>query len=136
MQNCNFTTMHRILILSVLVAFSGCSTGKHFTQVDLYFGQFKLDGTTVTEQEWNSFVENYVSRVFREGSTITRASGNWYDTAQRKIIVEPTYKVVSINRMTPVLSRQIDSVRYWYKKLYNQQSVLRVDNKVKAKLLD
>jgi len=100
----------------------------------LYFGQLKRDGGMVSEKEWNEFVEEYVSRVFPEGSTIENAMGNRFDTGSRKLISEPSKVVVSINRRSRNLDRQIDSLCYWYKLLYDQQSVLRVDRKVKAAL--
>jgi hypothetical protein len=100
----------------------------------LYFGQFKLDGGTVSEKEWNDFVETYVSRVFPDGSTVQNATGNWYDTAQHKLISEPSKVIIAVNRPSAALNRSIDSLRYWYKIIHNQQSVLRVDRKVKASL--
>jgi hypothetical protein len=100
----------------------------------LYFGQFKLDGGTVSENEWNDFVVQYVSRVFPEGSTVENANGNWYDTAQHKLVIEPSKVLTSINKPSRKLDKQIDSLRNWYKRLYQQQSVLRVDRKVNARL--
>jgi hypothetical protein len=100
----------------------------------LYFGQFKLDGGTVSEKEWDAFVEQYVSRVFPEGSTIENATGNWYDTAQRKLVTEPSKVVIAIGKPSATQSQKIDSLRYWYKNLHQQQSVLRVDKKVKARM--
>ena len=101
-------------------------------ETSLYFGQSKPDGGKVTETEWNRFKEIHISKVFKEGSTVINVSGNWYDTALGKLITEPTYVVIYYHKPSPGLSRQIDSVRYWYKIQFNQQSVLRVDKKVKA----
>jgi hypothetical protein len=103
-------------------------------ETNLYFGQHKLDGGIVSQPEWDAFVRKYISKTFRDGSTIISATGNWYDTASKQIITEPVYLVVAVNRMSPHLSKQIDSLRYWYKSLLHQQSVLRVDKRVKAKL--
>ena len=108
-----------------------CSTARQ-VETKLYFGQFKLDGGTVSEKEWSEFVAKYVSRVFPEGSTVENATGNWYDTASQKLVVEPSKVVTAINKPSARLNQQIDSLRYWYKQLHQQQSVLRVDRKVKA----
>ena len=121
----------RLLLLSLIV-FS-CGTARQ-VETRLYFGQLKRDGGTVSEKEWNEFVEKYVGRVFPEGNTIENATGNWFDTSSRKLITEPSKVVVSINRRSRNLDRQIDSLCHWYKLLYDQQSVLRVDRKVKAAL--
>jgi hypothetical protein len=101
-------------------------------ETDLYFGQSKPSGGTVSETEWNDFKEKYISKVFKEGSTIINVTGNWYDPEAHKLITEPTYKVIYFYKRSAAISKQIDSLRYWYKNLFQQQSVLRVDKKVKA----
>jgi len=101
-------------------------------ETDLYFGQSKPDGSAITEKEWNSFKENQIASVFKKGSTILHGSGNWYDSVSHQLITEPTYVVVYFYKRSPQVSKQIDSLRYWYKTMFQQQSVLRVDKKVKA----
>ena len=86
----------------------------------------------VSEAEWNQFRETYISKVFKEGSTVVNVSGNWYDPDAHQLITEPTYEVIYYYKTNGSISRQIDSLRYWYKQLFKQQSVLRVDKKVKA----
>ncbi|MBO9661116.1 MAG: DUF3574 domain-containing protein [Chitinophagaceae bacterium] len=122
-----------IRIIACCFLLSACSTSKQ-VETKLYFGQFKLDGGTVSDTEWNDFVKNYVSKVFPDGSTVENASGNWYDTATHKLIVEPSKVITAVNIPSVKLNQQIDSLGYWYKKLFQQQSVLRVDRKVNAKL--
>ena len=65
-----------------------CST-QRMTQTDLYFGQLKLNGDSVSEKEWHVFAEQYVSKVFPQGSTVV-TTGYWYDTAQHKLITGPS----------------------------------------------
>jgi hypothetical protein len=120
------------LALCCIVLYS-CSSSKQI-ETRLYFGQSKLDGGVVSEREWNEFVEQYVSRVFPDGSTIQDATGNWYDTTQHRLVTEPSKVIIAINRPSWGLDQKIDSLRYWYKQIHKQQSVLRVDKKVKAKL--
>ena len=120
------------LIIGCLFFYS-CSSSRQ-VETRLYFGQFKLDGGTLSEKEWNSFVEQYVAKVFPDGSTIENATGNWYDTAQHKLVTEPSKVVIAIGKPSATQSQKIDSLRYWYKEIHNQQSVLRVDKKVKAKM--
>ena len=121
----------RFIIVTVI--FCSCSPS-HQVETRLYFGQLKLDGGIVSNKEWNDFVEKYVSRVFPEGSTVQDATGNWYDTAGHKLVSEPSKVLISVNKPSPALNRNIDSLRYWYKLIHHQQSVLRVDRKVKASL--
>jgi hypothetical protein len=121
----------RIAICCLLLY--SCTASRH-TETRLYFGQSKLDGGAVSEKEWTEFVEKYVARVFPDGSTIENATGNWYDTASRKLVTEPSKVVIAIGRFSPKQDEMIDSLRYWYKNIHMQQSVLRVDKKVKMKL--
>lgn len=123
----------RIHVIVCCLLLCSCSSSRQ-VETRLYFGQSRLDGGIVSETEWNDFVRQYVSKVFPEGSTIQDATGNWYDTSQHKLVTEPSKVVIAINHRSASLDRQIDSLRYWYKALYRQQSVLRVDRKVKAKL--
>ena len=118
------------LLLGCLVLCS-CTTAR-MTETDLYFGQSKPGGGIVTEKEWQDFKENKIAKVFKEGSTVLNGMGNWYDPDSHKLITEPTYVVVYYYRNSPQISRQIDSLRYWYKTMFQQQSILRVDKKVKA----
>jgi len=101
-------------------------------ETNLYFGQSKPDGGSVSEKEWNSFKEEYTVKVFKEGSTVLPAAGNWLDPASHKLITEPTYVVIYFYNRSKETSKQIDSLRYWYKTKFQQQSVLRVDKKVRA----
>jgi hypothetical protein len=101
-------------------------------ETSLYFGQSKPDGGMVSDKEWNNFKENYIRKVFKEGSSVVSISGNWYDTASHQLISEPTYVVIYYYKPSNSLSKQIDSLRQWYKTIFQQQSVLRVDKKVKA----
>ncbi len=101
-------------------------------ETDLYFGQSKPDGTAITENEWNHFRETKIVNAFKEGTTIIRGTGTWYDVANKKLISEPTYVVVYFYKYSRQVSKRIDSLRSLYKATFQQQSILRVDKKVKA----
>lgn len=120
---------YRVLFICIILC--SCSAPR-MVETALYFGQSKPDGSMVTEIEWKNFRENQIARVFKEGSTVFNSSGNWYDPVSHKLITEPTYVVVYFYKKSSQKSQQIDSLRYWYKTMFQQQSVLRVDKKVKA----
>ena len=101
-------------------------------ETDLYFGQSKPGGGMITEKEWNSFKEEHIAKVFKEGSTVLNGAGNWYDPVSHKLITEPTYVVIYIYKKSSSISAQIDSLISRYKSMFQQQAVLRVDKKVKA----
>lgn len=120
-----------VTTVSVCILMSACSVSR-MMETNLYFGLAKPGGGQVTEEEWNRFKQESVAAVFKEGSTVYSATGNWYDPDARKLISEPTYMVVYFYKPSKNISRQIDSLRQLYKTLFQQQSVLRVDKKVAA----
>jgi hypothetical protein len=117
--------------ITICLLLFSCSSGR-MIETSLYFGQSKPDGSMITEKEWNSFKENYISIVFKEGSSVFNATGNWMDTTTKRLMTEPTYVVTYYYKKSPAVSKQIDSLKYRYMKLFQQQSVLRVDKKAKA----
>lgn len=118
-------------LLLICVIFCSCSTTRR-TETDLYFGQSKPDGTMISQSQWNNFKEDKLAKVFKEGSTVINATGQWLDPSTHQLITEPAYIVTCFYKKSPKLSRQIDSLRFWYKTTFLQQSVLRVDKKVRA----
>jgi hypothetical protein len=121
----------RFTIILICLFMVSCSANR-LVETSLYFGQSKPDGGMVTEKEWSDFKVNYIAKVFSHGSTVLNATGSWLDTASHKLITEPTYVVVHTYKKSRYMSNEIDSLRYWYKALFQQQSVLRIDRKVKA----
>lgn len=120
---------YKLLLVGCII----CScTPARMIETDLYFGQSKPGGGMIAEMEWKSFKENYIAKAFKEGSTVYHAEGNWQDTVSNQSITEPAYVVVYIYKHSLQKSKQIDSLRYWYKTMFQQQSILRVDKKVKV----
>jgi hypothetical protein len=119
----------RIFVVCLFLV--SCASSR-MIETELYFGQTRPNGSMITETEWNDFKETQISRFFKRGSTTTRATGTWYDPDTHKLISEPTYVVSYFHKKSPLISRQIDSVRNLYKSMFQQQSILRVDKKVKA----
>jgi hypothetical protein len=60
------------------------------------------------------------------------AQGRWLDEKNKKIYAEPSHVVISVNKMNKNLSEKIDSLRAAYKNIFQQESVLRIDKKVKV----
>lgn len=110
-----------------------CScTVSNMVQTDLYFAQKRPDGSLISEADWQRFRNNQIAKVYKEGCTVINASGNWFDPDTHQLITEPAHLVIYYYKKSAQKSQQIDSLRYWYKQLFQQQSVLRVDKKVKA----
>ena len=121
----------RFRVIMLVFSLASCSP-QRMIETKLYFGQSIPTGGAVSEKEWQNFKKEYVASVFREGSSVLQVEGNWYDTAAKQLITEPTYVIVYYYKPDKRLSRRIDTLRQNYKTVFNQQSVLRVDRKVKA----
>lgn len=126
-----FHMKNSLLIFSLSLMFLSCANNR-YTQVQLYFGRAVSDKELVSDSAWRTFVKGYIQPVFNEGFTITENKGNWYDTVLGKMIEEPSMMVTCVTKLTPGLSKRIDSIGYWYKIRYQQQAVLRVDSRAKV----
>jgi hypothetical protein len=120
------------IIICVSIFLVSCSSGKYI-ETSLYFGQSKPGGTMLTEKEWAHFKTEYISKVFKEGSSVVAVNGNWRGTATHQLITDPSYAVSYHHKKSELLNREIDSLCYCYKTLYNQQSVLKVSRRVDVK---
>lgn len=114
----------------VPILLSSCSNYKQI-ETDLYFGLAKPGGE-ITGNEWQRFNTNYISKIFSEGYTIINTNGYWNDTPGNHLSTENSYLLINVHQKDKELSRSIDSLREKYKMQFQQQSVLRVDRKVKA----
>ena len=120
---------YRLFIICLVL--SSCASSR-MIETSLYFAQTRQDGSLISETDWKNFKKDHIQKVFKEGSSEFNVTGNWYDTAARKLITEPTHVVVFIYKPSRERSRQIDSLRNLYKIMFRQESILRVDKKVKA----
>ena len=95
------------------------------TQTELFFGLSKPDGTSVTKDEWNKFVDDYISPKFIEGFTIVDSYGQWTDI-DHNIMKEYSKFVIIINKRSSEMDSSISYVINNYKRLFQQSSVLNV----------
>jgi hypothetical protein len=115
------------LLLTLGGAFAAFSSKENnYVKTELYFGQSKNSGGIVSEVEWNAFEDSVIVKVFSSGSTTFETRGRWLNE-NNDIIKENSRVVMAVNKMTPELSAQIDSIREKYKKYFSQSSVLRID---------
>jgi hypothetical protein len=118
-------------LLFVVVILLSCSATR-MTETVLYFGQSRPDGSMIHENDWNDFKEKHLSVAFSEGYSVVQIRGFWKDPVTDTLVTEPTYQVIYYHKPSAIISRKIDSLRLQYKQLFRQQSVLRVDKKVRA----
>ncbi len=123
-----------ILFISLLLlSLSSCTVfkGEKMTKTELYFGLSKPDGSMVSAHEWQSFADTVIAKTFTEGSTIIDGQGQWLGHNGR-LVSEPSKILIILSKLTPERSTQIETIREKYKKYYQQEAVMRVDEQLKV----
>lgn len=119
-------------LMIICLLFGSCASNR-MMQTDLYFAQSKPNGDLITEKQWDKFTTDHISRIFVKGSTVYSATGHWLDPERHQLITERTYVVSYVYKRSRSLSNKIDSLRLIYTNAFDQQSVLRIDKKVRVK---
>ncbi len=107
------------------------SNKKIFTKDELYFGLSKPGGDTISELEWQLFLNRVVTPRFREGLTVIDAYGQ-YLNSYGKLSREKTKIVILIYENSRTKNQMIEEVIASYKRKFQQESVLRVTSSVKV----
>jgi hypothetical protein len=99
-----------------------------FARTELFFGTAKPDGV-VTEEEFRAFIDEEVTPRFPDGLTLLKGDGQ-FRGSDDVIIKEQSFVLVLLYASDSYTesSRRIDRVRRLYKKRFQQESVLRVDD--------
>lgn len=122
-----------LLLALLLTLIPGCRTltGTAGIRTELYFGLTRPGGVAIAEPEWQTFLDDYVTPRFPDGLTVVSASGQWKNKKE-EIHTEPTKILIIIHDGAQQHSAAIDEIRTEYKRRFNQESVLRVDEFVGA----
>ena len=98
-----------------------------YWRTELYVGMGKRDGTEVTEDEWQRFLTDEVTPRFPDGLTIIEARGQ-YRNASGKIIRERSRVLILLypKKQRSEANKKIDAICAAYKRIFQQESVLRV----------
>jgi hypothetical protein len=99
-----------------------------YLRTELYFGMARPDGSHVSEAEWDKFVDEVIVPRFPDGFTVMSSIGH-YRGRDGKIIREPSRVLIILyDRNSKKLSRaKVEEIRTAYKKMFEQESVLRMD---------
>lgn len=121
-----------IAIASTLFLAAGCETWTNreagndsLIKTELFFGLSKPDGSIITESEWEQFVDEYITPRFRKGLTIINANGRWLGE-KGELVKEGTKIVILLHSDSEDAKASIEYIRDKYKKLFGQESVVRV----------
>jgi hypothetical protein len=99
-----------------------------YFRTELYFGMNKPGGGEVTTEQWAKFLSNEVTPRFPDGLTVIDAAGQ-FRSASGMIVKEKSRMIILLYRKRDreSASRKIDEIRALYCKLFDQESVMRID---------
>jgi hypothetical protein len=100
-----------------------------WVRTELFFGTAKPDGTTVTDAEWEAFLDEVVTPRFPDGFTVLSGEGQWQGEDDQ--IVEERSKIVILLYPRAAIDEsnaEIEEIRTAYERRFQQESVLRADD--------
>jgi hypothetical protein len=104
-----------------------CPAGlEAMTSADLYFGLSIPGGGTVSEADWQRFVDEEITPRFPDGLTITDAKGQWKSASG--LVREPSKHLFVIKASAD--AEKIAAIRAAYRARFHQESVLLVETPV------
>jgi Protein of unknown function (DUF3574) len=113
---------------AVQVALPECNGwgGKPVARTELYFGLAQADGSMVSTEAFQHFVDREVTPRFPTGLTLLGGNGQ-YRNANGITVKEGSKLLILLYSYDRDNSRKIESIRAAYSKTFQQESVLRVD---------
>jgi hypothetical protein len=98
-----------------------------WVKTELIFGLSTADGDTLSDAEWQHFVDEEITPRFQDGLTIIKSSGQWMSPNLHQLIKEASYIVIMVYKPNHETDMKIEAIRSVYKKRFSQESVLRID---------
>ena len=97
-------------------------------RTELYFGTNRPDGSTVSDTEFQQFVDEHVTPRFPDGLTLLSGYGQFLNSTG--VIEKEQSKVLILfyPEQTVETNRKIQLIRDLYKYKFQQESVLRADS--------
>jgi len=90
---------------------------------ELFFGRQIAGGSTVTENDWQAFIDRTVSTHLPNGYTVLDADGAWINPVTRKTIREATKVVLAALPDSPENLAKVNQIRVEYPATFRQQLV-------------
>lgn len=104
-----------------------------FYKTELYFG-LTSGGREISESQWSSFLNKYITPKFPDGLTVINSYGQWYSTKEQRIIKEKSKVVTLLHKEGPEFENALQYIIDHYRKQFHQESVLRADSKMEKVL--
>lgn len=107
--------------------YAGLPPGKFFKRTELYFGSEQPDGSEVTDEQFDAFVDSTVTPLFPDG--LTQLTGEGQFLGSTGPIEEKSFVVILLYPFDDrQANREIEQIRTAYKAKFKQESVLRADS--------
>jgi hypothetical protein len=100
--------------------------GEMFMRTELVFGMSRAGGPDITETEFQIFIDDQVTPRFPDGLTLLSGNGQFRDSSGT-IVQEKSKLLILLYPFTRANSKKVDEIRAEYRGMFQQQSVLRVD---------
>jgi hypothetical protein len=98
-----------------------------FARTELLFGLSRSGGPDITEEEFDHFIDTEVTRRFPDGLTLLSGDGQFKD-ASGAIVEEGSKLLILLYPFSKHSSGLVEEIRTAYKELFQQESVLRIDD--------
>ncbi|OII66536.1 DUF3574 domain-containing protein [Streptomyces sp. CC77] len=105
-----------------------------FAETRLFFGTERPDGgPAVTDREFTAFVDREVTPRFPDGLTVQEGHGQWRG-ADGTVVRERSYELVLLypSAQAGASGPKIERIRQAYRQQFGQESVARVDDRVRV----
>lgn len=119
-----------VMTLGALTSACGgesCDVGSEMYRTELFFGLDRENAASVSETEWQNFVDTTVTPRFSSGLTMFDANGQ-YLMDNGNLVHENSKVIVLLHDGSDAISKSIDTIREEYKSRFSQEAVLRVDS--------
>ncbi len=129
-------TRRAVLLLVLFTSLAGCGAGPSTSpavapralpagadllRTELIFGRARPDGSTVSEAQWQAFVDEHLAPRFA-GFTVVPVTGQ-YRAQTGQLVREDSFLVLLLHEPDAKSRAAIEEIRAIYKRLFEQESV-------------
>lgn len=123
-----------LLSVSLLLLVIGCSQADapvcpdgmdRFVEYQLFMGRNGPDGEIVDDEDWETFLADWVTPRFPDGLTVLDGKGQWRGS-DGQVKRERSKLLVILAQPGESNDRLIDEISEEYRSQFNQESVLKV----------
>lgn len=118
-----------LFAIGIFISCSSTKTGSQYVKTELFFG-LSQSNSDISEKQWKDFKKDFIDKKF-SGYTEVECNGFWIDDDNNSLS-EKCKMIIYLNKGSKEDSLAIVYVINNYKKVFNQESVLKVETRVYA----